>query len=362
MSRVTYTFNSVDRTNGSNARYYVLLPLDLDIIGVVIESIRIPYKFYNIKPFETRAIFTLGFRDRYVEFKENMTAAEFITRLSASTAGEGKVSLESHTNDDQTTAYRLKVESLFPDTRLIVDYTKHPLARALGLEEINIANPPAYVFKIPMEDTTYTVSGGNCRILISRKNITGDIITVQYSITPGQYTPEQLAYAFQSAINNDYEASITYNANTKKFNFSFGSAALLYGFGIKANPALGFVTDYFVDLAETIGPIIVSSTSRVNLDFTNFVHVKSVQLFKGQKNKHYIYPGIRNVIASVPIDEIKNPNPVDTEPKTIITYETPQRIPYLDLTIVDDIGETIDLIGHNWSITLTFITSNKPPI
>ena len=209
-----------------------------------------------------------------------------------------------------------------------------------------------YITSVVIPSSFYVVNSNNNQLLI---NYTGGPSTI--TITPGNYSASELVSTIQTSLTNINSAwTITYNTNTGTFSFSTSSTA----FGLDATGATSILWQLMGFLQQVYSTDTTTKTSTNVADLTGpkYVQIVSNALsFKSSFEPGSTNTGVKNVILRIPVkvnsfDMIVYENYNDINNMIPFQREFPNII---DISLVDEEGNTLNLNGMEWSFVITAI-------
>lgn len=176
------------------------------------------------------------------------------------------------------------------------------------------------------------------------------------TVTPGNYTVSQFVTALQTAMNAVQAGwTITYSAQTYKLTFSHASA-----FTIDMSNASGTTTmSRVIGLAATT-TLATSKvmTNAVNVSGPRYLLIKSRALTRPKITRPYLNATQDDVLYKVSIQG--GPGDILVE-KNLYTnrlkFGVRQVIKNLDFQLTDELGNLMDLNGHDWSLSVNLLPS-----
>jgi len=169
------------------------------------------------------------------------------------------------------------------------------------------------------------------------------------TLTPGNYTPNQLADEIKTEMNNVSAGfSVSYDNITHKFTISNAAPFDISFTGTTASKLIGLTTD-------TGSVTSYTSTNCIDLLGTRCIYIKSgaISLLN---TKSYVSETMDNIIYKLPlIDENIFILGGNINEYIIINYTGPHSsMTTIDLQLLDDNLTVMDLNGLYWTITFTF--------
>lgn len=169
------------------------------------------------------------------------------------------------------------------------------------------------------------------------------------SVGVGNYTANELALAMETAINLVYSGfSVTYSSTTGKFQIS---DATIFTLSFPADNNLAKYIGFDSSLTYS-GSTSYTGGNRVLPNGDNYLFIRSHQLTSGATNRPYTENKPSDALIKLPL--FPNPDGVLFYlPFMEITldYRGGKSINDVDFKLTDKYGKTLDLNGHNWSLT-----------
>jgi len=209
------------------------------------------------------------------------------------------------------------------------------LTRVVACDVVSVEVPFSY----------YTVNTSNNVLKFTNAVPT----TFTATVTPGNYDGITFAGQLQTLMNAQMAGfTVTYNvasytltfANASQFNILLSGSTIAPVIGISADS--GLTTSYTTQIA-------------LNLSGPNFLMILSSRIVNLKKYKPYFHSGTSTCLYKLQIND--GPGTIICDKNVFpnsVNFGVRNDIDQIDLNLVDPDGNTVDLNGQRWSITLVF--------